>query len=281
MIYRRQGRWREALEKFQRAQEIDPRNADSYSDLAQIYSQLRDWQTAAAQYRHALEIEPKDFFNLLSLASVAMFGEGDLGAAKAILQKVPNPIRDTAGRLTADDTPMRWELCMLERDFAAAQKVLDEFPAEEFPPPNVGSKTIRLAFTALARGDTAAAGTLFDDPTFHAKLGVLYAYLGRKEDALRESRRAVELCPENKDALEGPAYLGVLAWIYTVTGETEEAVTLLEHLLTTPPTPFGILGAAPGVTLADLRLNWRWDGLRNNARFQKILAGSEPKTIYD
>jgi TolB-like protein/Flp pilus assembly protein TadD len=293
--YRRQGRWREALEKFQRAQEIDPRNADSYSDLAQIYSQLRDWQTAAAQYRHALEIEPKDVFNLLSLASVAMFGEGDLGTAKPILQKIPNPVRDAGGRPTGDDTAMRWELCMFERDFAAAQKVLDEFPAEEFPPPSIGSKTIRLAFTALARGDTAAAGTLFekvrpifeadaqnhlDDPRFHAKLGVLYAYLGRKEDALRESRRAVELCPENKDAFEGPAYLTVLAWIYTVTGETEEAVTLLEHLLTTPVTSFGILGAAPGVTLADLRLNWRWDGLRNNARFQKILAGPEPKTIY-
>ena len=181
---------------------------------------------------------------------------------------------------------------MLKRDFAAAQKLLDDFPADKFFPA-VGMKTFDSGLVALARGDSAAGHTLLekvrpifegnaqshpDDPTFKARLGVLYAYLGRKEDALRESRRAVELCPENKDAIEGPGYLANLAWVYAVTGETEEAVTLLEHLLTTPTT----LGNSflPGVTLADLRLSWRWDRLRNNARFQKILASPEPKTVY-
>jgi hypothetical protein len=112
-----------------------------------------------------------------------------------------------------------------------------------------------------------------------ALLAVMYAYLERKDDALRESHRGVELCPESKDALEGPAYLSNLAWVCALTGETEEAVNLLEHLLTTPVANLGDL-SLPGVTLADLRLSWRWDALRSNVRFQKILAAPEPKTIY-
>lgn len=293
-LYRRQGRWREALATLQRAKEVNPRVADPHGGLADTYSMLRDWQAAKAEYRHVLEIEPNNVGTLTDLANIAMFGEGDLGGAKAFLQKLPNRIRDSAGRPNADEIGPRWELCMRERDFAAAQKLLDDFPAEEFPPPGVGLKTFGLALIALARGDTAAARTLFekvrpifeadaqshpDDPQFKAKLAVLYAYLGRKEDALRESRRAVELCPENKDAIEGPGYSANLACVYTLTGETDEAVALLEHLLTTPVATLGDL-FLPGVTLADLRLSWRWDGLRSNPRFQKILAGPEPKTIY-
>jgi Flp pilus assembly protein TadD len=103
-----------------------------------------------------------------------------------------------------------------------------------------------------------------------ARLGLLYAYLGRKEDALRESRRAIELTPE-KDAIGRPLYLSNLALVYALIGETEKAVTLVEQLLTTP--------AANEITLTQLR-SWSWDPLRTNPRFQKILTGPEPKTIY-
>jgi hypothetical protein len=99
---------------------------------------------------------------------------------------------------------------------------------------------------------------------------LLYVYLGRKEDAVRESRRAVDLCPE-KDAIERLGYLGNLALVYALTGESEKAVTLMEQLLITP--------AAEGITLTELRSS-KWDGLRSNPRFQKILAGPEPKTVY-
>ena len=64
-------------------------------------------------------------------------------------------------------------------------------------------------------------------------LGMLDAYLGRKEEALRESRRAIDLVPEN-DAIERPRYLANLALVYALTGEAEKAITLLEQLLTTP-----------------------------------------------
>ena len=67
-----------------------------------------------------------------------------------------------------------------------------------------------------------------------------------------------------------------LALVYARTGEAEQAITLIERLLTTP----AAAGPSTNMTLAELRLCWEWDPLRSNPRFQKILAGPEPKTIY-
>jgi tetratricopeptide (TPR) repeat protein len=182
-------------------------------------------------------------------------------------------------------TQTRWEIEMLSRDYAAAEKVLADYKGDEFIEPLVGVKTLNAGRLALARGDVDSAKHLFekvkpifetyarDHPDFErtrARLGRLYAYLGRKDDAIRESLRAVELCPESKDAVDGPRYASSLASVYARTGEVEQAITLIERLLTTPN----------GVSLTDLRLNWDWDPLRTNPRFQKILAGPEPKTVY-
>jgi tetratricopeptide (TPR) repeat protein len=115
----------------------------------------------------------------------------------------------------------------------------------------------------------------------HAQLGLLYAYLGRKDDALREGRRAVELTPESRDHLIGPPFAGMLALICARVGEADQAIALIEHLLSVPAEA-GSFGAnfEANLTLADLRHRWQWDPLRNDPRFQKILAAPEPKTVY-
>ena len=123
---------------------------------------------------------------------------------------------------------------------------------------------------------------MHDDPDVaehHARLGLLYAYMQRRDDAIGESRRAVELEPESQDAFHGPLYAANLALVYALVGEPDQAITLIERLLSTP-------GAVSypdfpnSITLAELRLRWEWDSLRSNPRFQKILASPEPKTIY-
>lgn len=65
---------------------------------------------------------------------------------------------------------------------------------------------------------------------------------------------------------------GDLAIVYALTGEKDKAMDLIEKLITTP--------AAAAVTITGLRLGWEWDSLRSDPRFQKILAGPEPKTVY-
>ncbi len=108
-----------------------------------------------------------------------------------------------------------------------------------------------------------------------ARLGLLYAYLGRKDEAIRAGRRASELQPESTDAYGGPHYASILALIYAQTGETDAALDLIERLLQTPGPVFYYEAS---MTLAELRLRWQWDPLRGNARFEKILATPEPKT---
>ena len=145
---------------------------------------------------------------------------------------------------------------------------------------------------ALAHGDSDQAHGPFERalPAFesevqnspanavrHSYLGLLYAYLGRTEDAIREGRRGVELKPESKDALDGAQIAAFLALIYARSGKTDEAMTLIERLLTTPG---AVDNFEESITLTDLRMRWEWDPLRNDSRFKKIISGPEPKTIY-
>jgi TolB-like protein/Flp pilus assembly protein TadD len=287
-LYRRQGRWREALANFHRVQELDPRIP--HDDEAQTAVALRDWKTARVLFRHVLEIAPDDVWVKTNFAEALMNGEGDFAAARAILETIPYPRYDAGGQPILDDLVVRWRLLMLERDYTGAERLLVDFPLEEFPAPAPGLKDFFIGRTAWAKGDQPRARELFekvrrdweplvrehpDDPSWRTRLGVLYAYLGRKEEALRESRRAVELVPEN-DAIERPAYSTNLALVYALTGESEKAVSLIEQLLTKPSVE---VQGVHAMTLTNLR-SWKWDVLRSNPRFQEILASPEPKTIY-
>jgi TolB-like protein/Flp pilus assembly protein TadD len=288
-IYRRQGRWREALASFEHAQNLDPRNAVVARRLAATRLMVRDWPAAAADFNRALEIAPKSVSPTVYLAYLEFVRTGNPAAAKAILSKIPAGVEpDGFVALTS------WVLSMLQRDFATAEKILDGFPLEQFFPGQVmDPKSFYQACTALARGDVGLAQRLFekarlifeaevrdhpDDGRRHAYLGLLYACLDRKEDAIRESRRAVELEPESKDAYHGALIASNLALVYARTGEADQAIALIERLLSTAGA--AELGSPASITLAELRLGWQWDPLRTNPRFQKILAGPEPKTIY-
>jgi tetratricopeptide (TPR) repeat protein len=103
-----------------------------------------------------------------------------------------------------------------------------------------------------------------DEPARHMVLALIYAGLGRKEEALREGNRAVEILPETKDALNGPILQISLARIHTFAGDHEEAISLLERSLKTPG----------GTTVNELRFDPTWDALRQNERFQALIAAT-------
>jgi hypothetical protein len=94
--------------------------------------------------------------------------------------------------------------------------------------------------------------------------------------ALRAADRAVELQPIARDVIEGAVAQAFQALIFTRTGETDRAISEIQRLLTTP---FAVDYADESITLSDFRTRWEWDPLRNDVRFQRILAGPEPKTI--
>jgi eukaryotic-like serine/threonine-protein kinase len=286
-IYRRQGRWREAVASIERGLSLDPRNRKIVVRAALNHLFLRDWPVAAAGFTRALEIAPDSVSPRISVAYLEVYRNGNPAAARNILAALdPHSIVAL----------VRWDLAILERDYATAEKIVTHSPLEGLLKIGYAPKTFYQGSTALARGDIESAqryfaasapvfeGRVLDDPENaqrHAELGLLYAYMHRKEDALREGRRAVELEPESRDAFHGARYAGNLALIYALIGEPDQAIPLIERLLSIP----GLAGAAEAIdpsnmTLAELRLRWEWDSLRSNPRFQKILAGPEPKTVY-
>ncbi len=278
-IYRRQGRWRGALALFAQARELDPRRAHIEGEPDTLRT-LRRWEEASKAYNQALQLEPQLMDGWVGLAYLQFAQSGAPSVAQATLDHLPEAMKNKPGAM-AD----KWDYAMMARDFATAEQLVPDgrsygFPVLE-PPPYFH------ACIAFAQGDLARARRLLeeikplheagvrdhpDEPTFHAALGKLYALLGQKEDAIREARRAVELCPESKDAVSAPLYAASLAFVYAQSGEVERAVTLLSKLLTTP--------GAERITLAHLRLSWEWDPLRQDPRFQALIAGPEPATVY-
>jgi hypothetical protein len=106
---------------------------------------------------------------------------------------------------------------------------------------------------------------------------LLYAYLGRNDEAQREGRRAVELQPEARDASDGPVTSCMLALLLARTNQPNESTTMIQRLLTTPG---AVDNFAASITLSDLRQRWQWDPLRSDPRFRAILTAPESKTIY-
>jgi TolB-like protein/Flp pilus assembly protein TadD len=278
-IRRRQGKWNENLELLKKTLAVDPGNANVASEIAYTYAFLRDWPQAAQMYDRVVGLAPASPNFKINRAYVDLYASGKTEALKSALAEIPAGV-DPSGLVSR----ARWDLAMLERDYAAADRAiasyaLDVFQCDEMPMP----KSFFRGCTALARGDAGAAQALFAAalPAFelavkeastghrHANLGLLYSFMGRKEDAVREGRRAVELEPETKDAVQAPWMNGFLAMIYARTGDLDSALPLLERALASP---FPVDNTNCCITTNDLRKRWQWDPVRNDPRFQKLLA---------
>ena len=286
-IRRRQGRWNENIELLKKTQSIDPGNANVAEELAYTYGFLHDWPEAARMHERWTALVPDSVNAKIKRAYVDFWSQGSTAALKEVLGKIP-PAVDPAGLVTT----ARWDLAMIQRNYDAADQALtacafDQFQSNGQPTP----KSFYRGCIALARGDKAAARKNFELalPSFeeavrqapatglrHANLGLLYSFMNRKEEAIREGHRAVELEPDSKDALNGPWMSGFLAMIYVRVGEIDSALPLLEHLLTSP----GLIDNTNCcITYNDLRSRWQWDLVRNDPRFQKLLAQPAPITV--
>ena len=287
-VQRRRGHWAEAIAAYQRAEAIDPRNQVTLYDASQTYFGLRDWSNALRGLDRVLQLAPDSVNVKIQRGYTEFFAKGNTAPIKAALESIPANV-DPDGVVTF----ARWDVSLMDRDPAAAERALAACRLEAITsqPGTPLPKSYLQGCIDLVRNDTARAQIDFEaarpalektvadspqDSTRHAQLGLLYAFMGRKEDALREGRRAVELLPIARDVIEGAIAQAFQALIFARTGETDKAISEIERLLTTP---FALDYADDSITLSDLRTRWEWDPLRNDPRFQKILAIPEPKTI--
>ena len=287
-VLRRQGRLTEAIAAYKRAEAIDPRNQVTLYDASQTYFGLRDWSNALRGLDRVLQLAPDSVNVKIQRGYTEFFAKGSTAPIKVALESIPANV-DPDGVVTF----ARWDVSLMDRDPAAAERALASCRLETITsqPGAPLPKSYLQGCIDLVRNDTARAQIDFEaarpalektvanspqDPTRHAQLGLLYAFMGRKEDALREGQRAVELKPLTRDVIEGAIAQAFQALIFARTGETDKATSEIERLLTTP---FAVDYSDDSITLSDLRTRWEWDPLRN-ARFQKILAGPEPKTVH-
>jgi tetratricopeptide (TPR) repeat protein len=110
-----------------------------------------------------------------------------------------------------------------------------------------------------------------DDAELISNLSVADAGLGLKENALREARRAIELCPLSRDAVDAPNYQTMLALVYAWTGEHDAALTQLEKIVRLPR----------GLDYSELRFNPWWDEIRTDPRFDTLLSQAALPPVYE
>jgi tetratricopeptide (TPR) repeat protein len=280
-IKRRKGQFRDAIVEYERIAKLDPQNPNIVRNLVYTYSALRQWPEARRAAERWRTMAPDSLVARIQTGYLDFFAFGNTRTLQRLLAQIPAGT-DPDGIITG----ARWDVAMIERDFAAAENALRTSPRPQIDYLNGGNtpKTLLAGCIPLARGNPAAAQPLLEQAQnefaaaleqspligeVHANLGLVCAYLGRKEEAIREGRRAVELKPISKDAVDGAIMLCYLAVIYAQTGENDQAISLLEQLLKTPG---AVDSVNYSITLNDLRYRWEWDRLRHDPRFTKLIA---------
>ncbi|HVF72327.1 MAG TPA: adenylate/guanylate cyclase domain-containing protein [Chthoniobacterales bacterium] len=279
-IDRRQGRWIESIRNWEHGVALDPRNFRYAIETAFTYQGMRRYSESAAMFEHALSILPRDQFARTQLAQIPFFERADLEPLRACLAAILDDNPKAATEIAND----LFYSSLAARDRAGVIRALQSIRAEGLRDLYYNSLWPRDWFVGLAArtfGDDARAQSAFasarvieeknvrEQPTYApawSRLGLIDAGLGRKEEAIREGRRAVELLPIAKDSLDGPSYVTNLAMIYAWTGEKDLALEQLEVSARIPG----------GVTYGELKLHPQWDALRGDPRFEKLVASLAP-----
>ena len=280
-IQRRQGHWEECTRYLERALELDPRNRNTLESLGDSYAGLRRYAEQKSNFDRILAIEPNDLTAKAERAFVEVNWKADTGPLRQLIEDIraTNP---AAMPQIAD----RWLTCALaERDLAAAKDALlasDEgrldVDAVHFPRPFVEGVIARMANDEHKAQLAFAAAHAEQEKTVQAQpdygpawcvLGVIDAALGRKEDALREGRRAVELLPVERESVNGLHMIEYLAMIAAWVGEKDLACEQLAKAIRYPMYP-------STVSYGELKLMPWWDALRGEPCFEKIVASLAP-----
>ncbi len=281
-IDRRQGRWDDALANFQKAKELDPRNASVLWNLAETYACLGRNDEAALGFANGIEVNAEAHLFSVACAAIALRTAGDVAPLRAVLREIPRDF-DPGGGVTN----IAVRVSLMGRDYDEAERLLKESRYERFHDIGVGGPAAILdgyafprtwyeGLIARGRGDNEAAERAFrstqriveadlaqapGDAKLVTMLGLVHAMKGRHEDAIAAGLRAAELLPISRDAFDGPLLAAKLAVIYAEAGQNDRAIELLTDLVRIPN----------GLTQGTLRIEREWDPLRGDARFEKLL----------
>jgi non-specific serine/threonine protein kinase len=271
LIQRRQGRFQEAINNLKSAIDLSPQNAQLAFELGTTNLHFRQYSQAELDMDRSISLAPDQVYAYLFKAMNYWCWKGDLEKARAALERIPQ--KNEAHSIFC------WYLQeIFERNYQAALARLSSLSIDIinfFTLYIPKSQIIGYIYQYMKKPELAhtsfdSARILLekemkkqpDDPRIHSSLGIVYAALERKEAAIKEGKRAVELYPVSKDFLFGPQRVEDLAHIYVLLGEYDLAIDKLEYLLSIPY----------WVSVSYLQLDPKWDPLRQHPKFQKLLG---------
>jgi TolB-like protein/Tfp pilus assembly protein PilF len=278
-IDRRQGRWEDSARSFERSIELDPRNYFTLQQTSLSYNSLRQYAKMAATLDRALEIVPNDADTRVGRALVDLDWHAETKsmhkAISAVLAESPAQAQEIADNWL-------W-LALCERDLTGCDRALAALGDNVFGTDAVNfNRSFGEGLVARLRRDAAAARAAFTaartrqeqllraEPDYGPNLcalALIDAGLGRKEEALREGQRAIELMPVSKDAINGPNMIEFFAITCAWAGEKDLALKYLSKAIELPGS----------LSYGQLKLHPFWDPLRGDPRFEKIVASLAPK----
>ncbi len=259
---------------FAKAASLDPKDPVLIENLAMTYAAVNRYEPAMNFINQAVTLAPNSFDVLGMRARFDFDMKGNLEPMRKLLAEFPANV-DPNGTVTL----ARYNYALYRRDFPEALAVLQRTPLPAIhgetsaPLP----KSFLAAHVYWVMGDFARARAAYeearpnaersvaegpDDPARHSLVALIYAGLGRKEEAFREAQAAIDLLPVSKDAFDGPIYERAQARVLLMCGEKGKALTILKRSLAAPC----------GVTVPELRMDPTWDGLRQEAGFQELIA---------
>jgi TolB-like protein/class 3 adenylate cyclase/Flp pilus assembly protein TadD len=284
-IQGRQGHWEESIRNLQRAIELNPRNMETRVDIAMRYTSLRRYADLRSTLASTLTVFPNDLNTRIWPAYVEFQEKADTRPLHQMLDSIraTNPAAMRAG-----DSAEWWLACALaERDATAAANALDadSEDAISFGHEVSFSRSFVEGLIALIKKDEGKARSAFvvaraeQEKLLQAQpnnspalglLGLIDVYLGQKEEALRQGRRAIELARAEKDVGEERFLEINLAMIAARLGDKDFAFERLDSIIRRPsPLSYGALKLFP----------W-WDPLRGDPRFEKLVEeAKEPVAL--
>ncbi len=280
-ILRRTGQSEQALERQQRALHASPSDALMAIEVGNTLRGLRRYREADEYFARAIELAPDLITAYVWRAENLWLWTGSTAEAQATLNRMPSVPVATA-------IEARYLEFIYEGRCAEATKLLAGTDLEVLSTTERYYPRVLLEAEALAlMGDTARAEAGYEaarvlletqarklpnEARLHSALGLAYAGLGRKEEAIREGELATRLCPPERDAWSGPDYERELAHIYVMVGEFGKAIEVLRPLVGAPNR---------WVSAAVLKLDPRWAPLRRVPEFEALLQltpGGAPET---
>ena len=284
-IERRQGRWEESTRDLNRAIELDPHNVLTLQQTAQSYQGLRRYAEEKSLLDRLLAFEPNDAVTKVQQAFVELNSKAD---TRPLLQMIDS-IRATnpaAMPSIADN----WLIgALAERDASAAKNALTAIGENPITFGLIENIIFNRAFVegiiARMTKDDAKARAAFiaaraeQEKVIQAQpnygpalcvLGLIDAGLGRKEEALREGRHAVQLLPVERDYVDGIQIVKYLAMIAAWVGDNDLACEQLA----------AVVGRPSDLSYGQLKLLPFWDPLRSDPRFEKIVQEAKKPVAF-